>query len=161
MHATGSGSDIRTALAALVGAYRTAFVLSKDLGYVDRAHLINVPGRLARHGRGQITLHLPAGWHAEHPWLALFEATHRLPPGPPAPPDRRRCPTPLRASGGYGRHRLRPVRRVIGGMGLGDVGAVTLGPAHQDRETIVQFNGHFRTRVLDPGRNGRIDRPHE
>ncbi|WP_322769715.1 hypothetical protein [Frankia sp. Cr1] len=37
VHAAGSGSDARTALAALVGAYRSAFVLSKDLGYVDLA----------------------------------------------------------------------------------------------------------------------------
>ncbi len=49
-------------------------------GATLRAHLINIPARIARHGRGHITLHLPAHWHAEHPWLGLFTAAHRLPP---------------------------------------------------------------------------------
>ena len=49
-------------------------------GATLRAHLINIPGRPARHGRGQITLHLPAGWHAENALTSLFNAIHALPP---------------------------------------------------------------------------------
>ncbi len=36
--------------------------------------------RVARHGRGEITLHLPEGWHREQEWMNLFEASC----GPPA-----------------------------------------------------------------------------
>ncbi len=43
-------------------------------GITLRAGLIDVAARLARHGRGQLTLHLPAGWHCEHDWLDLFRA---------------------------------------------------------------------------------------
>jgi len=35
---------------------------------------------LARHARGEITLHLPDGWHREAEWLNLFEAACRPPP---------------------------------------------------------------------------------
>ena len=45
-----------------------------------RAGLITVAARIARHGRGHITLHLPEGWHRETGWLNLFEAAC----GPPA-----------------------------------------------------------------------------
>jgi hypothetical protein len=45
-----------------------------------RRDLIDVAARTARHGRGQITLHLPEGWHREQEWLNLFEAAC----GPPA-----------------------------------------------------------------------------
>lgn len=49
-------------------------------GATLRAHLVNVPARLARHGRGHLTLHLPERWHAEHPWAGLFTTTRRPPP---------------------------------------------------------------------------------
>jgi Transposase DDE domain group 1 len=45
-----------------------------------RASLIAVAARIARHGRGHITLHLPEGWHHQAGWLNLFEAAC----GPPA-----------------------------------------------------------------------------
>ena len=49
-------------------------------GATIRADLIDVAARLARRGRGQLTLHLPQYWHRESEWLALFEAAC----GPPA-----------------------------------------------------------------------------
>ena len=54
----------------------------KARGATIRRDLIDVAGRIARHGRGHITLHLPGGWHREHEWLALFAAAC----GPPAAP---------------------------------------------------------------------------
>jgi hypothetical protein len=45
-----------------------------------RRDLIDVAARLARHGRGEITLHLPGEWHREQEWMNLFEAAT----GPPA-----------------------------------------------------------------------------
>jgi hypothetical protein len=50
-------------------------------GATIRRDLINIAGRTARHGRGHLTLHLPAGWHREHEWLTLHAAC-----GPPATP---------------------------------------------------------------------------
>jgi hypothetical protein len=56
------------------------------LGYASargttlRRDLINVAARTARHGRGEITLHLPQGWPCEQQWMNLFEAAC----GPPA-----------------------------------------------------------------------------
>jgi DDE family transposase len=49
-------------------------------GATIRADLIDVAARIARHGRGHLTLHLPAGWHREHEWTDLFNAGC----GPPA-----------------------------------------------------------------------------
>jgi hypothetical protein len=49
-------------------------------GATIRADLIDVAARLARHGRGHLTLHLPYCWHREHDWLNLFRAGC----GPPA-----------------------------------------------------------------------------
>jgi hypothetical protein len=49
-------------------------------GATIRADLIDVAARLARHGRGHLTLHLPLAWHREHEWLSLFRACC----GPPA-----------------------------------------------------------------------------
>ena len=49
-------------------------------GATIRRDLIAVAARIARHGRGHITLHLPEGWHREHEWMNLFEAAC----GPPA-----------------------------------------------------------------------------
>jgi hypothetical protein len=45
-----------------------------------RDELVNVPGVLAHHGRGDLVVHLPERWPAEPAWQALFDATHRLPP---------------------------------------------------------------------------------
>ncbi|HEV2376049.1 MAG TPA: IS1380 family transposase [Streptosporangiaceae bacterium] len=44
-------------------------------GATLRRDLIDVAARTARHGRGHLTLHLPEGWHREHEWNSLFEAT--------------------------------------------------------------------------------------
>ena len=52
----------------------------KARGVTIRADLINVAARIARTGRGRLTLHLPRGWHRQHDWLALFQAGC----GPPA-----------------------------------------------------------------------------
>jgi hypothetical protein len=49
-------------------------------GATIRRHLIGVAARIARHGRGHITIHLPDGWHHERDWMALFETAC----GPPA-----------------------------------------------------------------------------
>jgi hypothetical protein len=53
---------------------------AKARGATLRRDLIDVAARTARHGRGEITLHLPAGWHHEAEWMNLFEAAT----GPPA-----------------------------------------------------------------------------
>ena len=39
-----------------------------------RRDLVAVAARTARHGRGNLALHLPEGWHREREWLNLFEA---------------------------------------------------------------------------------------
>jgi Transposase DDE domain group 1 len=51
-------------------------------GATIRRDLINLAARTARHGRGHLTLHLPAGWHRAHQWMTLFDAAC----GPPAAP---------------------------------------------------------------------------
>lgn len=43
-------------------------------GATIRADLISVAARTARRGRGQLTLHLPEGWHRQAEWMNLFEA---------------------------------------------------------------------------------------
>jgi hypothetical protein len=53
----------------------------KARGATIRRDLIHVAARTARHGRGHLTLHLPAGWHHEHEWMILFTAAC----GPPCP----------------------------------------------------------------------------
>jgi hypothetical protein len=50
-------------------------------GHTLRRHLINVPARIARHGRGHLTLHLPAHWPWADAWTNTFHATH-APPRP-------------------------------------------------------------------------------
>lgn len=45
-----------------------------------RRHLINLPARLARTGRGHITLHLPRHWPWQHAFTNIFHVTHRPPP---------------------------------------------------------------------------------
>jgi hypothetical protein len=44
-----------------------------------RAHLINVPARIAR-GARRLTLHLPEGWPWQAAWTGLHAAVHRRPP---------------------------------------------------------------------------------
>ena len=53
---------------------------AKARGATIRADLIDAAARIARHGRGHITVHLPEDWHREHEWMNLFEAAC----GPPA-----------------------------------------------------------------------------
>jgi len=53
--------------------------LAKARAATIRRDLIAVAARTARHGRSDITLHLPEGWHREHEWLRLLAAC-----GPPA-----------------------------------------------------------------------------
>jgi hypothetical protein len=45
-----------------------------------RRDIIAVAARTARHGRGHLILHLPAGWHREHEWRSLWTSAC----GPPA-----------------------------------------------------------------------------
>ena len=51
-------------------------------GATIRRDLIHVAARIARHGRGHLTLHLPEGWHRQSEWQNLFHAGC----GPPAHP---------------------------------------------------------------------------
>ncbi len=53
---------------------------AKARGATLRRDLIDVAARTARHGRGEITLHLPQGWHHEQEWMNLFEAATGPPP---------------------------------------------------------------------------------
>jgi hypothetical protein len=53
---------------------------AKARGATIRRDLIDIAARTARHGRGEITLHLPEGWHRQTEWMNLFEAAC----GPPA-----------------------------------------------------------------------------
>jgi hypothetical protein len=60
-------------------------------GATLRRDLIDVAARLARRGRGEITLHLPEEWHREQDWMNLFEAATG-PPAQTAWPARTRSP---------------------------------------------------------------------
>jgi hypothetical protein len=53
---------------------------AKARGATLRRDLIDVAARLARRGRGEITLHLPEEWHREQEWMNLSQAAI----GPPA-----------------------------------------------------------------------------
>jgi hypothetical protein len=53
---------------------------AKARGATLRRDLIDIAARTARHGRGEITLHLPEGWHRQQEWMNLFEAACRPPP---------------------------------------------------------------------------------
>jgi Transposase DDE domain group 1 len=53
---------------------------AKARGATLRRDLIDVAARTARHGRGEITLHLPDSWHREQEWMNLFEAACGPPP---------------------------------------------------------------------------------
>ena len=67
--------NLTRAAGALAGGFH-----ARARGATIRRHLIDVAARIARHGRDQITLHLPEGWHRETEWMNLFEASC----GPPA-----------------------------------------------------------------------------
>jgi len=54
---------------------------AKACGATIRRDLIDVAARTARHGHGQITLHLLEGWRREHEWLTLFITTCAGRPG--------------------------------------------------------------------------------
>jgi Transposase DDE domain group 1 len=53
---------------------------AKARGATLRRDIIDVAARTARHGRGEITLHLPQGWHREQEWMNLFQAATGPPP---------------------------------------------------------------------------------
>jgi hypothetical protein len=53
---------------------------AKARGATIRRDLIDIAARIARHGRGHITLHLPAGWHRQQEWHNLLDAACRPPP---------------------------------------------------------------------------------
>jgi hypothetical protein len=57
-----------------------SLAFARARGATLRRDLIDVAARTARHGRGEIILHLPEGWHRETEWLNLCEAAC----GPPA-----------------------------------------------------------------------------
>ena len=71
---------ITASLTRAAGALASPFH-AKARGATIRAGLITIAARIARHGRGHITLHLPEGWHRQAEWLNLFEAAC----GPPPP----------------------------------------------------------------------------
>jgi len=67
--------NLTRAAGALAGVFH-----ARARGATIRSHLIAVAGRVARHGRSEITLHLPEGWHREQEWMNMFEASC----GPPS-----------------------------------------------------------------------------
>ncbi len=67
--------NLTRAAGCLAGAFH-----AKARGATIRGQLIAVAARIARHGRGHITVHLPEDWHRETGWMSLFEAAC----GPPA-----------------------------------------------------------------------------
>ena len=77
-------------------------------GATLRRDLIGVAARIARHGRGHITLHLPDGWHRHAEWLACSrQPAGRPPPRPDQPgpgqhtPQAPRPPAPARQPPGH------------------------------------------------------------
>ena len=67
--------NLTRAAGCLAGA-----LFAKARGATIRGQLIAVAARIARHGRGHITMHMPEGWHRQTAWMNLFEAAC----GPPA-----------------------------------------------------------------------------
>lgn len=59
---------------------RTGTRYAKARTATIRRDLITMPARIARHGRGNLILHLPAGHHREQDWLDLWANAC----GPPA-----------------------------------------------------------------------------
>jgi len=72
---TAMSHNLTRAAGALAGLFH-----ARARGATIRSHLIAVAARIARHGRGHITLHLPGGWHRDQEWLSLFEAACGPPP---------------------------------------------------------------------------------
>ena len=66
-------------LVRAAGCLASAFH-ARARGATIRRDLIDVAARLARTGRGGLTLHLPCAWHRQHEWMNLFAAAC----GPPA-----------------------------------------------------------------------------
>src|SRR5215469_6394535 len=46
---------------------------AKARGATVRRDLIDVAARIARHGRGRLTMHLPESWHRQQEWTSLFQ----------------------------------------------------------------------------------------
>jgi hypothetical protein len=67
--------NLLRATGCLAGAHH-----ARARGGTLRRHLIDVPARLARHGRGHITLHLPEHWRWRTAWINAFDAVHHPPP---------------------------------------------------------------------------------
>src|SRR5258708_33060923 len=67
--------NLTRAAGCLAGA-----LCAKARGATIRAGLISVAARIARHGRGHLTMHLPGGWHREQEWMSLVEAACGPPP---------------------------------------------------------------------------------
>ncbi|MFG1711329.1 IS1380 family transposase [Nonomuraea sp. M3C6] len=67
--------NLLRALGCLADAFH-----ARARGTTLRRHLITAPARIARHGRGHLTLHLPAHWRWQPAWLNAFTATHDPPP---------------------------------------------------------------------------------
>ncbi|MEV7969276.1 hypothetical protein AB0O34_25300 [Sphaerisporangium sp. NPDC088356] len=53
---------------------------AKARGATLRRRLVAVPARLARHGRGHVTVHLPQHWRWRQAWMNIFDAVHDPPP---------------------------------------------------------------------------------
>lgn len=67
-------------LTRAAGALASAFHAKATTGTI-RAHLINVPARLARSAR-RLTLHLPSSWPWEKAWQQLLDGSLHGPPQP-------------------------------------------------------------------------------
>jgi hypothetical protein len=67
--------NLLRATGCLAGAFH-----ARARGATLRRHLICVPARVARHGRGHITLHLPEHWRWQPAWKNAFDAVHDPPP---------------------------------------------------------------------------------
>jgi hypothetical protein len=74
-HAGSAGAAGPARRGCLAGAF-----FAKVRGATICGQLIAVAARIARHGRGHITVHLPEGWHRQTAWMSLFQAAC----GPPA-----------------------------------------------------------------------------
>ena len=69
-------------LTRAAGCLASTFHAKATTGTI-RAHLVNVPGRLARSAR-RLVIHLPTDWPWEHTWSELFTNAHG-PPGQTTP----------------------------------------------------------------------------
>ena len=79
-------------LVRAAGCLASAFH-ARARGATIRRDLIDVAARMARTGRGGLTLHLPCAWHRQHEWMNLFAAACRPPArGPDQPRPGHRAP---------------------------------------------------------------------